>query len=195
MHRASWIRTTACYAALTVGVILSAGCTGEPSVSPNATVYTADNPPPILHAPAQDLPGTMGLLDWLLVGKGLVLPGLSTRVAGGREELRFYPGSVSLAVLVTIHEADPSQVHFQLGPHGLLFGTPALLNISYRGTNADPLSSNYDGSSPALYYLNPNGIWEVVPGTNDAVNRIYSARLPHFSTYALGGASHGNAEW
>jgi len=173
------------------------GCAGDPTTtSPGAApVYSVTNPPPTLEAPPVPGMAGQGLLDWLLVGKQLVLPGLTTKVLGGREELRFAPGSLSLLTLVTIHEADPNKVLFQLGPHGILFGTPVTLNISYKGTNADPSSPNFDGSVPELLWLNPQGVWEAVPGTNDTVNRIYTAKLAHFSTYTLAKANPGNAEW
>jgi hypothetical protein len=136
-----------------------------------------------------------------IIAQQWVERGQPADVSGGRYSLHFYPGSIvdRDGADVTIAEWSPSVLQVELGPHGIPFGVPVLITIDYSGTNADPSSSNYDGSTPCLLWFNePMNRWEQVPGTDDPDKRKYKAKLAHFSRYAVVTSTKkkpGTAEW
>lgn len=113
--------------------------------------------------------------------------GEDKEVSGERYRMRFYPGSLGRDIEFVL-SARSGTLRFELEPHRERFRIPVELTIDYKGTNADPQSSNYDGTVPLLYYYNEYTlVWETVPGIIDTGDCKYKARLPHFSNYVLGG--------
>lgn len=132
----------------------------------------------------------------ILLASEWVDAGVAKTVVGGRYQLDFAPGSLSSGAQITISAQDPKVLKWELGPHGTVFGDPVTLTVDYAGTNADPTSSNYDGSIPVLLWLNPAfGSWEVVAGRNLPQQHMYVVKLAHFSSYAMASRSSGTGEW
>jgi hypothetical protein len=124
--------------------------------------------------------------------------GEATEVRGGRYRLRFQSRSLidRDSALVTISQWSPNVVRVELGPHGIPFGAPVTFIVDYAGTNADPLSSNFDGSLPILLWLDPaSNQWVQLLTINDVLRRTLTTQLSHFSTYAVGRKTSGTAEW
>ncbi len=106
--------------------------------------------------------------------------------------LQILPGSMSNDAEIGLNlETTELQggvaVTFQ--PHGTVFSTPAILNITAHGVDF----AGVDPNSVDIYYDNPEtGLWEpmqrdqlivdIISGTVQVIN----AQLPHFSRYALG---------
>lgn len=187
-----------------LGAALS-GCGVESTpIDSRQTVYTADNPPPILRAPNLDRGDFLSDEPWYVVGSGAVTQGIAQDVLGGNYRLSFHAGSLTVPQLAaTIQERNPGLIDFELGPHGAEFATPVTLTISYAGTNADPASPNFEPGVLEFYYLNPtSSIWERIPGVDDTAARTYTISLAHFSRYALakapgnpGGPPPGTGDW
>lgn len=133
-------------------------------------------------------PGSGNLL-YLPVVVQLVLPGLNTRVQGGRWALDFHLGSLLLPKPISISQASDGTMRVQFGPDGTQFGTPVDVTVRYDGTSADPDSPNYKpGTQPAFYWWDPaHSVWVEQPSTVDRSNKVLHAKLHHFSTYAVGG--------
>ncbi len=84
-------------------------------------------------------------------------------------------------------ELDDEVIDLTFGPSGTTFNPPARLNLLIRGldlSDADPENVN-------LYYVNPNGNWELMESEqisvniNDGIIYIRNALIRHFSRYAL----------
>ena len=119
-------------------------------------------------------------------------------VEGSRYELEFPAGAVNQAVAISIYERDPNILDMQFDPHGIQFNKAVELEIDYSGTNADPSSSNYDGSVPAFFwYDDVNDQWVQLEGKNDVGDREYKVMLSHFSRYAVAAIppGDGTADW
>jgi len=173
------------------------GCAEEPATAPGPSEpappeYTESQPPPFLAGP-----GDSGVAEpppdaWYVVARDSVAAGTDRRVAGSRYEVHLLPGSLSQTTEIAIQEWNPDVIDFQLTPHGIRFLLPVVVTVDYTGTNADPLSPNYDGSLPIFIWLDPgSGIWEIVAGVNYPLTRKYVVTLTHFSRYACS----GTAEW
>jgi hypothetical protein len=121
-----------------------------------------------------------------VVGEGVDSDNGGT-VSGSRYTLTFDKSSLKTSAWITIKERDPGVVDVELGPDGLTFESPVLLEISYEGTANDPKSPDYNGLPPRVFWFNPDtGTWKAMPGTDDPGAKTYRVWLKHFSRYAMG---------
>lgn len=73
------------------------------------------------------------------------------------------------------------------GPHGTQYSSPALLSLKAVGLDL----SGVDPNNVKLYYVNENGLWDVMVCDKIIVDPsagfvyVSNAQLPHFSRYAL----------
>ena len=135
---------------------------------------------------------------WFVVAEGLARKNKTSVIQSEQCKLTFFPGAVSKTTQVKIKMYDLNVLEFEFLPDGVPFGTPVRVNVSYAGTNADPDSPNYDGSSPAFFWDNPEtGLWEEVLGENNTTTKTYTAFVEHFSRYTLGKKvpGDGTADW
>ena len=129
--------------------------------------------------------------SWKGVATRTVSPGTSSIVEGSRYSLTFSPLSLVEDLEVTIKERDPNIVDVELGPDGSVFYKPVTLEIDYRGTRFDPAHPDYRGPGRLLWWNPELRDWVLVPGTDDPKTCTYSARLEHFSRYAMGDGTSG----
>lgn len=158
------------------------------------TITSPEPQPTVLRSShAMLAPAAESDTDWYLLASAEVKPEDEDKsVGGGRYELTFPLGAVRQTTVITISEWDSHVLECEFGPHGIAFDQPVTLRIDYSGTNADPSSSNYDGSLPEFRWLNPEtNLWEVLAGTDDPEELEYYVQLTHFSRYAL----FGKAGW
>ena len=128
--------------------------------------------------------------DWRRVGGGRVSPGQGTTIQVGRYGLVVEAGTVESSTEFTVSEYDTTVLDIELGPHGIVFGKPVALCVSYAGTNADPDCPAYDASEPqVVWYNDDGGVWTPVPGVIDAAAKTIIVKLAHFSRYAVQKAS------
>ena len=129
---------------------------------------------------------------WKVVCSKTVSPGTSTKMEGSRYTLRFSPLSLIDELEVTIMERDQDIVDVELGPDGSVFYKPVILEIDYRDTRFDPSHPDYRGPG-MLFWFNPEiQGWVPVSGTTDDPRTCtYTARLQHFSRYAMGDGTSG----
>jgi len=169
------------FAAVTFMLLLGAGCSElKDPASPQPTLV-----PAIKSVEAADT-------DWTLVTTKTVTPDTTTQVTGSRYTLTFEPLSILESLSVTIRERNASIVDVEFGPDGSQFNKPVLLEISYRGTAFDAAAPNFNGRSPRLFWWNPDtGNWEIVPGTDNPKDCVYTVSLRHFSRYAMGDGTSG----
>lgn len=108
-------------------------------------------------------------------------------VTGSRYTLTFDKSSLKTSTWITIKERDSGVVDVELGPDGLKFESPVLLEINYAETANDPKSPDYNGLPPRVFWYNPDEkTWTAMPGTDDPEARVYRVWLKHFSRYAMG---------
>ena len=126
--------------------------------------------------------------EWYEIAEQAVSPDESRAIVGGPWQLVFEQGSVANTTMVTIQCQDDKVLDCELGPHGTQFARPVELRADYSGTRADPQSPAFDGSKPALFWLDDaRGVWVEVPGVDDPAQKTYVVKLNHFSRYVLGG--------
>jgi hypothetical protein len=171
--------------AVTFTLLLGAGCSDvKDPASPQPTSLYPLNP----AIKAVDAIDT----DWNLVASKTVSPGITTQVTGSRYTLTFQPLSLVDSLSVTIRERNANTIDVEFGPDGSTFYKPVTLQISYRGTAFDSEAAGYSGRTPKLFWFNPeSGIWQIVPGTDDPRNCVYTVSLAHFSRYAMGDGTSG----
>jgi hypothetical protein len=171
------------------------GCGNEDVLGPEAVLPDTDVLGIETGAPLQTPSGDLLLIEldleetvnWLVAAAEEVLPGTLETVTGSRYSVTFDVGSLRDPATITIKERDPGIVDVELGPDGLEFDSPVVLEIDYSGTANDPSSPDYHGLPPRLFWFNPKtSTWKVVPGTDDPKTRTYRAPLRHFSRYAMG---------
>jgi hypothetical protein len=109
------------------------------------------------------------------------------KVTGSRYTLTFDKYSLEASTWITIKERNPGVADVELGPDGLKFASPVLLEIDYASTANDPKAPDYNGLPPRLFWYNPDEkTWTAMPGTDDPEARVYRVWLKHFSRYAMG---------
>ena len=176
------------------------GCGQEAMTSsPGPITYSGDNPPPFLTAS-----GSAGITfvaddsdEWYCVAKAEIEDDGGI-VAGSRYQLYFPEDALDDDEVITVFEHDPSVLDVQFGPHGVQFDRAVRLRIDYSGTNADPESDNYDGSTPAFFWFDDvNNQWVRLEGKSDTSRTFYFVYLSHFSRYAVAAIppGDGTADW
>jgi hypothetical protein len=109
----------------------------------------------------------------------------------------FVPGLGELAqgdsVLVTV-AVDTTNLGVSLEPTGLLFGTPAQMQIWYDGAGGDLNGDGLVDSTDAhvetqllgvWYRENSAEPWTQIPATQSLTEKSFTSTLPHFSEYEL----------
>jgi hypothetical protein len=109
----------------------------------------------------------------------------------------YVPGRGTLAVgdsvLVTA-TVDPDAIVVTLEPHGMLFDTPAQLQIWYGGAGGDLNGDGVVNSTDAFietwllsmwYQATPTDPWWPILATKSLSTKSFTAALPHFSGYAV----------
>jgi hypothetical protein len=109
----------------------------------------------------------------------------------------YVPGRGNLAVgdsvLVTA-TVDPNAIVVTLQPHGMLFGTPAQLQIWYGGAGGDLNNDGVVNSTDAFietwllsmwYQATPTDPWWPMWATKSLSTKSFTAALAHFSGYAV----------
>lgn len=102
----------------------------------------------------------------------------------GGHSIAFPAGALSAPTRIRA-KVDSRYIQVDLEPHGIQFpaGYEPELKLSYAAAQSVP-------SRLTVIYLDDAGrVLEDMSGTNDATNKLVSARLPHFSRYALVGAN------
>lgn len=70
----------------------------------------------------------------------------------------------------------------EFGPHGTVFNAPVRVELSYKNAEI----TNVDEDNLRISYYNPDtGIWEVIGGKVDSLNKVLIVYLKHFSRYAI----------
>jgi hypothetical protein len=185
-------RASAAFAALIVAFALSfAGCTADVAPSaPRRPDVTA------LSEPASDLLGLGGTLSGLTgTVSNLLLYrcptdgfGSVTQTVGpaggtikvGPHSLTIPAGALSNPVAITATAPAGQHVRVDSQPEGLRFSTAATLRLSYAHCDRLP------PLLPKVVYLNDLlSILEVLPSLNDLANERATAKIRHFSGYAI----------
>jgi hypothetical protein len=141
----------------------------------------------------QLLDALLGDSLWKTVTSVLVLPGQIRTVSGSRYSVSFGLLSLASPILFTIQERDKGVLDVQFGPDGTQFLSPVTARFNYANSANDPVSANYCGCPPKVFYYNPGtDKWELVPGKDDPQNKVYTVQLQHFSRYAM---TDGTGGW
>ena len=123
---------------------------------------------------------TVSVSKWINYYRGGTL--VIDREDIGRTTLRIPPRSIDRSwVQITMEVSVNGVVDVELGPEGLTFSDPAILQLSYKGTG-------YQGDAGALRVFYDNELfWEEVSGS-EAYGDVQAVRagLQHFSRYAIG---------
>jgi ethanolamine utilization microcompartment shell protein EutS len=99
----------------------------------------------------------------------------------GPHRLDVPAGALDRRILITAYAPSARVNRVEFGPHGLDFARPATLTMSY--ANCDLLGSLLP---KRIAYIDSNlNILELLRSLDDAANRRVSARLEHFSEYAV----------
>ena len=109
----------------------------------------------------------------------------------------YAPGIGNLApgdsVLITA-TIDTVNVKVSLEPSGLVFGSPAQLQISYAGADGDLNGDGVvDGADAAIetqllglwYREGADDAWQSIPATQSLTDKSFTSALPHFCEYAV----------
>jgi len=177
-------------AALIGGLALSlAACTTDvaPSGPPAPDVAPASQPPSDLLG--LDLGGTLGgvLSNLTLYSCATPSFGSVTQNVGpaggvikvGPHSLVIPAGALDRTVAITASTRAADHVQVDLQPEGLRFASAATLRLSYAHCSSAPLL-------PSVVYVdNLLSILELLPALNDLGNQRVSAKLRHFSGYAI----------
>lgn len=185
--------------AVAFGLFVLAGCSSDaPTVSSGPPTFSGNNVPfAWVPGPDQQAPASLsnGSGTWQqIVEKEIDEDG--GVVVGGRYTINVPEGAVDDDVDFTIQQRDASVLDVEFGPHGTDFNGYVEVVIDYSGTNVDPDSPNYDGTSPGFWYYSPAADeWSMVPGKNDTSTKTYTVRLEHFSRYGIFGTPGWYGTW
>lgn len=101
----------------------------------------------------------------------------------GFTTLTIPPGAVARPRLITMTVGASGPVDVTFGPSGLKFDRPVRLEMSYRGAELNGVNPN----SLKIYYDSRRNGWEAVPACSaDGVSETVTAKITHFSRYAIG---------
>ena len=181
-------RATAVFAALIGALVFGlTACTADTAPSaPRAPALAAADvqPPSDLLGLDQTLSGLSSLTLYQCATPSFGAVTKRVGPAGGTisigpHSLVIPAGALDRTVEITASTHAASHVRVDFQPEGLQFGTSATLRLSYAHCPAPPLL-------PKVVYVDELlSILEVLPSLNDLSNREVSARLRHFSGYAI----------
>jgi len=146
--------------------------------------------------PGAQAASTTSNYAWVTLADKWVNKGETAAVAGGRYKVDFTRGSLSAGAQVAIQERDPALVDFVVGPMNTVCSSKATtMTISYASSNADVMVNGMI-RVPNLYRLNEStGAWEAVAGTNDSVNKKFTAKVSVLGGYVLDFVDPGKGGW
>jgi hypothetical protein len=171
------LRMRAALSAITAGILITiGGCTEQAPTSnaapeDGARYQRLEMQQSASGGVAYDMPGAEKV-----IGK----EGGTLEISGGHT-LTFPAGALSAPTRIRA-KVDARYVEVDLEPHGIRFpvGREPVLKLSYAG--AGPVLT----SSLTIIYLDQAGRFlENMSGTADPNSRVVTARLPHFSRYAI----------
>jgi len=100
---------------------------------------------------------------------------------------------VTISVTMDDQISMIGDVDMEFAPHGLVFNTPAILNIEAYNLDLSSINVNDFGTTFGIYYDNEDsGEWEKMDCDDIQINftdgsvKVINAELPHFSRYAIG---------
>ena len=191
MKHTNWTRFFSVVPATLMALVMVAftGCSTDTNMAaPEGPLTFAPGDVPFVHGTAEQGASLGNSGTWQLIASQLVQPGVQTDVEADRFKLDFDTGSLSQAETIEIWNRDPNTIDVQFGPHGTNFGVPVELTIDFSGTNCDPDSPNYDGSTAKFFYFDPAlELWVEIAGVSETADKEYIVVLEHFSRYALFG--------
>lgn len=183
-------------AGLLIGIV---GCENHIAVAPDDSVQRILSPGKkninfiTWNDSAQSFNKVYTTSKWINKYKGgelyMVVEGGSIKGSSGvaiKTLFNVAPNSISQSTTVK-QSIDDEVIDFMFSPSGTTFNPPALFTVVVYG--ADLTGVNPD--SVNMYYVNPNGQWQVMPSEEVVVDtangfiRIVNAEISHFSRYAL----------
>lgn len=128
--------------------------------------------------------GTFSTSAWTLVGSKSIGSAGGT-VTGGRYTLTIPSKALTSTNTITISQLASNILDAEFGPAGLKFSKPVTLVMNYAGTNADPASSNYNGTQPAYFQYNSStGTWTSIAGTLNTSAKTFTVQISSFNPAA-----------
>jgi hypothetical protein len=102
-------------------------------------------------------------------------------ITNGRVTLTFPPEALSEDTWITIEMTEDGTMGVELGPHGIQFDRPVILEMDLTGTTGEGMSK----AASTLWYNDYEGWWEEMPHLESDANTLKS-ELEHFSKYNAG---------
>ncbi len=169
--------------AVVFGMLGSTGCsTDEAPVTPEASG------PPMTLEPGQvtfaHAPSAVGKAslsnpfggDWYMIGMLPVSNGVAASGNFSRYSIDVPAGQADFGANLTVYERAEDICDLRVDGSGL--SRAITITIDYAGTNVDPDSPNYDGSSPTFYsYDDVSGLWLYVEGSQNAATKTYEVEV------------------
>jgi hypothetical protein len=100
------------------------------------------------------------------------------KVSVGGNELTIPHHALTRTVSITAHALPTTSASVQLLPEGLIFAVPATLKMNYNRCDTPRLGVN-------IVYVQSDTVTEVLPSHDQPVRRVVTARIHHFSSYAV----------
>lgn len=100
------------------------------------------------------------------------------RVSVGGSTLTVPPGALRTTTAITAHALPTTSASIQFLPEGLQFAIPATLSIPYSRCET-PLFG------VGVVYVQADTVAEVEPSTNHPILKFVTAKISHFSSYAV----------
>jgi hypothetical protein len=168
--------------ACSVLLISSIGCSpGTPTAPSLAPQNVVESPNFIRILSASDTKDVQGPS----LAQGPVATMISADIGGtitsGRFTLVFSPNALDEDTEITIEVINDGTLGVELGPHGIQFNQPVVLEMDLTGTTAE---GEGDAAS-TLWFNEDQGWWEAMPHLNGNEDRLKTT-LEHFSKYKAG---------
>ena len=100
----------------------------------------------------------------------------------GRHMLLVPPGAVSDEIMLTLNNASATGVAMDCAPSPYHFNVPVTFLMSYQGTQYEDVAD----PPVRVWYMDPDGNLEEMPGEVDSANLTVSGETDHFSRYIIG---------
>ena len=126
--------------------------------------------------------------DSLLIGEEVISANSDSEIRVGNEylgfcQLNFKNGTLAQDVPIKIQwNINDGKFIVEFSPDDLTFLQSVELQMSYQLAQLKDVSED---KLKLLYYNENENIWQVIGGVSDAVTKIFTANITHFSRYAL----------
>ena len=167
----------ACSVLLVTSIGCSPGTPTAPSLAPQ-NVVESPNFIRILSASDKDVQGPSLADSYTSIVISAEEGGIITN---GRVTLEFPPQALSEDTEITIEMATDGTLGVELGPHGIQFNKPVIMEMDLTNTTGEGLGN----TSSTFWFNEGQGWWEEMPqlyGNEDELK----AELKHFSSYEAG---------